>query len=75
MPAAVAAPWQSQPDHPLVWMETATSGPSHAVSLSETPSDSCPTSATVILGRREGTRTRSLWSRSSLGHMNKTARL
>jgi len=49
MPAAVAAPWQSHSDHPLVWMETAASGPSHAVSLPETPSDPCSTSATVIL--------------------------
>ena len=51
MPAAVAAPWQSDPDHPLVRLETAASGPGHAVSLQETPSDPCSTSATVILSR------------------------
>ena len=49
MPAAVAAPWQSDPDHPLVRLETAASGPGHAMSLQETPSDPCSTSATVIL--------------------------
>ena len=51
MPAAVAAPWQSCPDHPLVGMETAAPGPSHAMPLPETPSDACSSSATVILGR------------------------
>ena len=50
MPAAVAAPWQSHPDYPLVRLETAPPGPGHAVSLQETPSDLCSTSATVILG-------------------------
>ena len=50
MPAAVAASWQSHPDHPLVRLETAASGPGHAMSLQETPSDPCSTSATVILG-------------------------
>ena len=49
MPAAVAASWQSDPDHPLVRLETAASGPGHALSLQETPSDPCSTSATVIL--------------------------
>ena len=49
MPAAVAAPWQSCPDHPLVGMETAAPGPSHAMPLPETPSDTCSSSATVIL--------------------------
>ena len=49
MPAAVAASWQSDPDHPLVRLETAASGPGHAMSLQETPSDPCSTSATVIL--------------------------
>ena len=49
MPAAVAAAWQSHPDHPLVRLETAASGPGHAMSLQETPSDPCSTSATVIL--------------------------
>ena len=49
MPAAVAAPWQSCPDHPLVGMETAAPGPSHAVSLPETPSETFITSATVVL--------------------------
>ena len=49
MPAAVAAPGQSHSDHPLVGMETATPGPRHAMSLPETPSDTCSSSATVIL--------------------------
>ena len=49
MPAAVAAPWQSCPDHPLVGMETAAPGPSHAMPLPETPSETFITSATVIL--------------------------
>ena len=49
MPAAVAAPWQSGPDHPLVGMETAAPGPGHAVSLLETPSETFITSATVVL--------------------------
>ena len=49
MPAAVAATGQSHSDHPLVWMETATSGSGHAVSLQETPSETFTTSATVIL--------------------------
>ena len=51
MPAAVVAPWQSCPDHPLVGMETAAPGPGHAMSLPETPSETCITSATVVLGR------------------------
>ena len=51
MPAAVVAPGQSLSDHPLVGMETATPGPRHAMSLPETPSDTYPSSATVILGR------------------------
>ena len=50
LPAAVAAPWQSCPDHPLVRMETAAPGPGHAMSLSETPSETFITSATVVLG-------------------------
>ena len=54
VPAAVAAPWQSCPDHPLVGMETAAPGPGHAMSLPETPSDTCSSSATVILGRSRG---------------------
>ena len=49
MPAAVAAPWQSCPDHPLVGMETAAPGPGHAMSLPETPSETFITSATVVL--------------------------
>ena len=49
MPAAVAASWQPHPDHPLVRVETAASGPSNALSLQKTPSDPCSTSATVIL--------------------------
>ena len=49
MPAAVAAPWQSHPDHPLVRLETAASGPGHAVSLQETPSETFTACATVIL--------------------------
>lgn len=48
MPAAVAAPWQSHSDHPLVGMETATPGSRHAMSLPETPSDTFITSATVV---------------------------
>ena len=51
MPATVAAPGQSRPDHPLVGMETATPGPRHAMSLPETPSDTCSSSATVVLVR------------------------
>ena len=51
MPAAVAAPWQSGPDHPLVGMETAAPGPGHAMSLPETPSETFITSATVVLCR------------------------
>ena len=51
MPAAVVAPWQSCPDHPLVGMETAAPGPGHAMSLPETPSETCITSATVVLDR------------------------
>ena len=50
MPAPVAAPWQSCPDHPLVGMETAAPGPGHAVSLPETPSETCSSRATVIVG-------------------------
>ena len=49
MPTAVAAPWQSCPDHPLVGMETAAPGPGHAMSLPETPSETFITSATVVL--------------------------
>ncbi len=49
MPAAVAATGQSQIDHPLVRLETAAPGPGHAMSLPETPSDTCSSSATVIL--------------------------
>ena len=49
MPTAVAAPWQSHPDHPLVRVETAASGPGHAVSLQETPSETFTACATVIL--------------------------
>ena len=52
MPAPVATPWQSCPDHPLVGMETAAPGPGHAMSLPETPSETFITSATVVLGRR-----------------------
>ena len=52
VPAAVAAPWQSCPDHPLVGMETAAPGPGHAMSLPETPSDTCSSSATVVLSLR-----------------------
>ena len=58
MSAAVAAPWQSQPDHPLVRLETAASGPGHAVSLPDTPSETFTACATVILGaspRKVGT--------------------
>ena len=51
MPAAVVAPWQSCPVHPLVGMETAAPGPSHAVSLPKTPSETFIASATVVLGR------------------------
>ena len=51
MPTAVAAARQSYADHPMVRLETAPPGPCHAVSLQETPSDPCSTSATVILGR------------------------
>ena len=51
MPAAVAVPWQSHPDHPLVRLETAASGPGHAMSLQETPSETFTACATVILGR------------------------
>ena len=40
------------PDRPLVWMETAASGPGHAVSLRETPSETFTTSVTVILSLR-----------------------
>ena len=43
------ASWQSHPDHPLVRLETAASGPSHAVSLQETPSETSTACATVIL--------------------------
>ena len=50
MPAAVATAWQSHPDHPLVRIETAASGPCHAVSLQETPSETFTACATVILG-------------------------
>ena len=50
MPTAVAAARQSYADHPMVRLETAPPGPCHAVSLQETPSDPCSTSATVILG-------------------------
>ena len=49
MPAAVVAPWQSCPVHPLVGMETAAPGPSHAVSLPKTPSETFIASATVVL--------------------------
>ena len=49
MPTAVAAARQSYADHPMVRLETAPPGPCHAVSLQETPSDPCSTSATVIL--------------------------
>ena len=49
MPAAVAAPRQSCPDHPLVGMETATPSSGHAMSLPETPSDTRSSSATVVL--------------------------
>ena len=52
MPAPVAAPWQSCPDHPLVGMETAAPGPGHAVSLPETPSETFITSATVVIDER-----------------------
>ncbi len=51
MPAAVVAPWQSCPVHPLVGMETAAPGPSHAVSLPKTPSETFIASATVVLDR------------------------
>ena len=54
MPAAVAAPWQSHSDHPLVGMETATPGPRHAMSLPETPPNTCTSSATVILVGADG---------------------
>ena len=36
----VYAGYESHPDHPLVRLETAASGPGHAVSLQETPSES-----------------------------------
>ena len=52
MPTAVAAARQSYADHPMVRLETAPPGPCHAVSLQETPSDPCSTSATVILEKR-----------------------
>ena len=52
MPTAVAAARQSYADHPMVRLETAPPGPCHAVSLQETPSDPCSTSATVILAAR-----------------------
>ncbi len=52
MSATVAAAGQPHPDDPLVRMETAASGPSHAVSLPETPSETFTPSATVILGNR-----------------------
>ena len=49
MSATVAAAGQPHPDDPPVRMETAASGPSHAVSLPETPSETFTPSATVIL--------------------------
>ena len=54
MPTAVAAARQSYADHPMVRLETAPPGPCHAVSLQETPSDPCSTSATVILEHPQG---------------------
>lgn len=49
MPAAMAASRQSCPDHPMVRMETAPSGPCHAVSLQYAPPENFTVSATVIL--------------------------
>ena len=54
MPTVVATPWQSQPDHPLVRLETAPSSPCHAVSLQETPSETFTACATVILAWPHG---------------------
>ena len=51
LPAAVATPRQSCPDHPMVRMETPPSGPGQTVSLHDTLSETFTTSATVILGR------------------------
>ena len=59
MSATVAAAGQPHPDDPLVRMETAASGPSHAVSLPETPSETFTPSATVILRRYDD------WTRSA----------
>ena len=54
MPTAVAAAWQSHPDHPLVRLETAPSSQCHAVSLQETPSETFTACAAVIFAWPHG---------------------
>ena len=71
MPTAVAAPWQSCPDHPLVGMETAAPGPGHAMSLPETPSETFITSATVVLDKPKSDFWATWASRTALGGENR----